>query len=66
MSCARLALTVIAIPTTAAAITAVASQPMARRGPLMTSLPITFLLPVIIIMMAMTGTATTPLMTALQ
>ncbi len=56
----------ITIPTTAAAITAVATQPTARSAPPTANSPMIFAFAVIAIMIAITGTATTPLTTALQ
>jgi hypothetical protein len=57
---------VAAIASAAAAMTAVATQPADRRPPLMVNCPITLGFAVMCIMMTMTGTATTPLTTALQ
>ena len=53
------------IPPTQAAIAAVESQPRARSHPLTTNSPIIFRCAAISIRMTMTGTATTPLITAL-
>jgi hypothetical protein len=55
-----------AIPTTASAMTAVAPQPITRIAGGIVNAPMTFLLTAMSIMMAITGTATTPLITALQ
>src|SRR3982074_3406154 len=52
--------------TAAAAMTSVAIQPTARSGPLMPNFPMTFESPLRSIMTIMTGTATSPLITALQ
>src|SRR5437588_1284597 len=57
---------VMSIPTTAAAMTAVASQPVKRRTPVTVNWPMTFVLAVRSIISTITGTATTPLMTADQ
>ena len=57
---------VITIPTTHAAIVAVAVQPSPRSQPLMTNFPMTLRCAVIIIITLITGTATMPLITALQ
>jgi len=54
------------MPATAAAMTKVTAQPTALSGPAIVNLPITSGFAVISIIIAMTGTATTPLMTALQ
>jgi hypothetical protein len=52
--------------TTAAAMTAVATQPRPLTHPVTTKSPLTFGAAASRIMIAMTGTATTPLITALQ
>jgi hypothetical protein len=62
--CYRTAVT--SIPTTAAAMTAVASHPVKRRTPDTVNWPMTFVLAVRSIIRTITGTATTPLMTADQ
>ena len=54
------------MPTAAAAMTAVASQPIARLAPVTTNLRMILAFEVISIIITMTGTATTPLITALQ
>ena len=59
-----MAVTPIAIA--AAAMTAVAIQPIHRRPSWTGNFPMTFALAVMCIMVIMTGTATTPLITALQ
>jgi hypothetical protein len=57
---------VIAIAPAAAPMAAVAIQPIIRRGPATMNWPIIFLFEIMIIIITMTGTATTPLITALQ
>ena len=57
---------VTSIPDTAAAMTAVASQPVKRKTPVTVNWPMTFVLAVRSIIRTITGTATTPLMTADQ
>ena len=57
---------VMSIPTTAATMTAVASHPVKRRAPVTVNWPMTFVLAVRSIISTITGTATTPLMTADQ
>jgi hypothetical protein len=57
---------VMSIPATAAAMTAVASHPVKRRTPVTENWPMTFVLAVRSIIRIITGTATTPLMTADQ
>src|SRR5262249_38374118 len=57
---------VMPMPTMAAAITAKVIHPVTHSSPRTTNLPMTCGLAVITIIMAITGTATTPLMTALQ
>src|ERR1043165_1160564 len=57
---------VTAIPIAAAAITPVASQPTARRTPVTTNLRMILGFEVMSIIITITGTATTPLITALQ
>ncbi len=52
--------------TTTAAMTSVASQPITQSGSGRVNGPITFFCVAITMMITMTGTATTPLMTALQ
>jgi hypothetical protein len=54
------------MPVAAAAMARVAIQPMMRNGPLTMNLPITSSFDVMIIIITITGTATTPLVTALQ
>ena len=54
------------IPNAAAAMTAVASHPNTLSAPDNTNLPMIFLLDVMSIIITMTGTETTPLITALQ
>ena len=54
------------MPAAAAAIASVAVHPTIRNGPPMTNLPITFLFDVMSIIITITGTATRPLITALQ
>ena len=54
------------IPTTARAMIAVAPQPITRIAGGIVNAPMTDLLTAMSIMMAITGTATTPLITALQ
>ena len=59
--------TVVAIITmAAAAITPVASHPTFLKTPLMANFPIIFLFELMNIIIAITGTATSPLITALQ
>jgi hypothetical protein len=60
----RIAVTTIA--TAAAAMTAVASQPMIRRLAAIVKPPIIAVFEVMSIIIAITGTATTPLITALK
>ena len=57
---------VMSIPTTAAAMTDVAGHPIKRSMPVTLNWPMTFVLPVSSIIRTITGTATTPLMTADQ
>jgi hypothetical protein len=57
---------VSAIPKIETAIIAVASHPMASSGPEIVKFPITWRWAAMRIMASMTGTATTPLITALQ
>jgi hypothetical protein len=54
------------MPTTQSAIVIVAIQPSTRNQPPMVNSPMMFDYAVIIIKITMIGTATTPLMTALQ
>ena len=54
------------MPMAAAAMTMVAVQPMILSGPEILNFPMIFELATISIIMAMTGTAVTPLITALQ
>jgi len=51
---------------TQAAIAAVEAQPSQRSHPLITNFPLTRLCPLMNIITVMTGTATTPLITAVQ
>ena len=57
---------VTSIPATAAAMTTVASHPIKRRTPVTVNWSMTFVLAVRSIIRTITGTATTPLMTADQ
>jgi hypothetical protein len=57
---------VATIPTAAAVMIAVASQPMIHRPPAIANFPIIALFELMSIIMPMTGTATTPLITALK